>query len=86
MERVTVKVVLTAINEIAVNPHTIVILANLDDDKLFKRCMENDLHMLSVQTKGVIEQLSKDKHLNLPNELYKTLPNNVVEAIVDMVN
>ena len=50
------------------------------------RSIGRDLGMLSGQVGGVIAQLSKDKHLHLPHELHKVLPNSKVSSIVEVVN
>lgn len=61
-------------------------LENLNDEELVQSNVEQDLHMLSTQIGGIIDQLCKDKHLHLPHELHKVLSDNIVKSIVDTVN
>ena len=75
MKKITIQDVRTAIQKVAQSRHTDYVLENLNDDELFKRSIGRDLGMLSGQVGGVIAQLSKDKHLHLPHELHKVLPN-----------
>lgn len=86
MKKITIQDVRTAIQKVAQSRHTDYVLENLNDDELFKRSIGRDLGMLSGQVGGVIEQLSKDKHLHLPHELHKVLPNSKVGSIVEVVN
>lgn len=86
MEKVTIQDVRDAIREVVKNQQMHDLLENLDDDKLFKSSVEQDLHMISGQIREVIEQLSKNKQIYLPHELYKVLPDNIVQSIVDTVN
>ncbi|MBP5353323.1 MAG: hypothetical protein J6Y91_06150 [Alphaproteobacteria bacterium] len=86
MEKVTVQDVRRAIQKVTKDQQTNYTLTNVNDDELFKSNVEDDLQMISGQMGAVIEQLSKDKHIHLPHELYKVLPNAAVISIVDTVN
>lgn len=86
MKKITIQDVRTAIKKAAKNQHTHSVLENLNDEELFKSSLGRDFGMFSGEVGGVIEQLSQDKHLRLPHELHKVLPNSDVKCILDTVN
>ncbi len=86
MEKITIQDVRNAIREVAKNRQTNDLLENLNDDELIESSVDENLCMISGQMEGIIRQLSQDRHLHLPRELHKVLPNNIIKSIVDTVN
>lgn len=86
MEKITIQDVRNAILKIVKNQEMSDFVEKLNDDELFQSNVKQDFHMVSGQIGCIIEQLNKDKHINLPNELYKVLQDNIVKTIVDTVN
>lgn len=86
METVTVQDVRNAILKVAKSREAHDLLKDLEDEEFVHTNVEQDLPMLSLQMEKVIQQLSEDKHLHLPHELHKVLPDAVVKTIVDTVN
>lgn len=85
MKKITIQDARTAINKVAKNQQTNSFLDSLTDDELGEKNLEKDFYWILGKAR-VIEQISKDKHVYLPYELYKVLPNGNVKSIIDTIN
>ena len=86
MKKITIKDFRIAALKVANNQRTNHLLENLSNDELIRVNMEHDLHVFPGQIENIIEQISKDKRIPLPNELHKVLADSNVNTLVDTIN
>jgi len=60
-------------------------LADIEDENLMKCDLEKDMQIRDGPM-VIIEQLGKSKHLLFNCELYKCVPDNKIETLIDTIN